>query len=183
MKRFFISLVVLMWVGILNAQFTELGEARVGFEPLLPEVTVDGADYIFKVEEKYAGEFEEDPVAFLEKHCNIEAFLDLVRDDKNRHYQLEIKSTKGKMKAKYCKEGNLLMLSYRLKDVLLPIDLQKEVYRQYKGWNMTRNVHVAKGRKGIVQEEYYKIRLEKGDEVQNLKIAVNDSEAVEVASI
>ena len=69
MKRIFISLVILMWAGIVNAQFTELNEARVGFDPLLPEVTVDGANYIFKVEEKYAGEFEKDPVAFLNEHC------------------------------------------------------------------------------------------------------------------
>ncbi|MGI0106916.1 hypothetical protein [Salinimicrobium sp. WS361] len=183
MKRFFISLVILMWAGIVNAQFTELDEARIGFDPLLPEVTVDGANYIFKVEEKYAGEFEKDPVAFLNEHCNIEAFLDLVKNEKNRHYQLEINSTKGKLKAKYCQQGNLLRISYQLKDVLLPLDLQKEVYRQYKGWNMTQNVHIAKGKKGIVSEDYYKIRLEKGSEVQNLKISVNKIEPIEVASM
>lgn len=183
MKSFFVSLMILMWAGIGNAQFTELNEARVGFDPLLPEVIVDGENYVFKVKEKYSGEFEKDPVAFLEEHCQIEAFIDLVQDGKTVEYRVEVNSTKGKMRAKYCKEGNLLRVSYKLKNVLLPSDLQKEVYRKYKGWNMTRNIHVAKGKDGIVQEEYYKIRLEKGDEVQNLKIVINGSEPIEIASM
>ncbi|WP_037325013.1 hypothetical protein [Salinimicrobium terrae] len=182
MKIFFVSLVILMWAEIGNAQFTELKEARVGFDPVLPEVTVDGEKYIFKIREKYGREFEKDPVEFLDRYCKIEAFIDLVEDGKTLEYQVEVRSNKGKMRAKYCKEGNLLTVSYKLKNVLLPPHLQEEVYRNYKGWNMTRNIHVAKGRDGNVQQEYFKIRLEKGDEVQNLKIQVTDGKPIEVAS-
>lgn len=173
---------VFMWAGIVNAQFTELKEARVGFDPLLPEMTVDGEKYVIKVKEQYDGEFEKDPVAFLDKYCNIEAFIDLVRDEETLDYQVDINSTKGRMRAKYCKEGNLIRVSCKLKNVLLPPHLQKEVYSKYKGWNMTRNVHIVKGRNGSVQEEYFRIRLQKGDEVQNLKIDMNDLKPVEVAS-
>ncbi len=183
MKKFFVSLVVLMWAGIVNAQITELKEAKVGFDPFLPEVRVEGDRYIFDVNESYRGEFEKDPVDFLNKYCEITAFIDLIEDEKTFGYYVEVNSTKGNMKAKYCKNGNLLRVSYKLKNVLLPSNLQKEVYRNYKGWEMTRNIHVAKGKDGNVFEEYFKIRLEKGDEVQNLKIYVNDSEPIEVASI
>lgn len=173
---------IFMWAGFTHAQFTELKEARVGFDPQLPEVTVDGNSYIFKIDEKYGREFENDPVAFLEKHCQIAAFIDLVQDGKSVEYQVDVKSTKGKMKAKYCKEGNLLLVSYKLKNVLLPPNLQEEVYRNYKGWKMTSNIRVAKGRRGKALEEYYQIRLEKGDEVQKVKLDVDELK-IEVAGI
>lgn len=174
---------VLMAAGVAHAQITELKEARVGFDPLLPEVQIKGNNYIFKLKEKYAGEFEKDPIEFLDKYCEIEAFIDLVQDGKTVEYQVDLNSTKGRMKARYCKEGNLQKVSYRLKNVLLPPHLQEEVYRRYKGWNMTRNFHVVKGRKGKMLQEYYKIRLEKGGEVQNLRIDVNDLYNFELAVI
>lgn len=183
MKNLFVSLMFLLLAGITNAQITELKEARVGFDPLLPEVRVDGENYIFKFKEDYAKDFEKDPIAFLDKYCEIEAFIDLVQDGKTVEYQVALNSSKGKMKARYCKEGNLLNVSFKLKNVLLPAHLQEEVYRRYKGWNMTRNIHVAKGKNGKILEEYYKIKLEKGDEVQNLRINVNDTEEFEVAVI
>lgn len=183
MKKLVVCLMALMLAGLTNAQITELKEARVGFDPLLPEITVEGDNYIFKVQEEYSGEFEEDPVAFLDKHCKIEAFIDLVQDGKTLEYEVAINSTKGKMRAKYCKEGNLLKLSYKLKNVLLPAHLQEEVYRNYKGWNMTRNIHVAKGKDGELVEEYYKIRLERAGEVQNLRIDVQDMADFEFAVI
>ncbi|MCC8361338.1 hypothetical protein [Salinimicrobium sediminilitoris] len=183
MRKFFVSLLILLWAGIGNAQFTELKEARVGFDPVLPEITVDGENYIFKIEEKYNGEFEKDPVAFLDKYCNIEAFIDLVQDGKTVEYQVEVKSTKGRMKAKYCKEGNLQRVSYRLKNVLLPASLQRDIYSKYKGWNMTRNIHIARGIDGDVQKEYFKIRLEQGDKVQKLKIDVDEIKPIEITSL
>jgi hypothetical protein len=183
MRKFFASLMILMWAGMGNAQFTELKEARVGFDPVLPDVTVDGENYIFKLEEKYAGEFEKDPVAFLEKYCKIEAFIDLVQDGKTLEYQVVVQSTKGKMKAKYCKEGNLQKVSYRLKNVLLPVGLQRDLYSKYKGWNMTRNSHIARGIDGGVQQEYFKIRLEQGNKVQKLKIDVNELKPIEISSL
>ena len=182
MKKVFVSLMLLMCSGIGNAQFTELKEARVGFDPQLPEMTVDGDKYIFNVKQKYEGEFEKDPIAFLEKYCEIEAFIDLVQDEKTIAYQVEVNSNKGRMKAKYCKEGNLIRVSYKLKNVQLPASLQADLYRNYKGWNMTRNIHFARSRNGNMRQEYYKIRLEKAGEVQNLKIEVNDPEPIEVAS-
>lgn len=183
MKKMFVLLLSLMWAGIINAQITELKEARVGFDPVLPEVTVDGNSYVFKIKEKYGKEFEKDPVGFLEKYCQIEAFIDLVQDGKTVEYEVNVRSTKGKMKAKYCKEGNLLRVSYKLNNVLLPANLQEEIYRNYKGWTMTRNVHVAKLKKDRILEEYFKIRLERGDEVENLKIDILNDTDFEVAGI
>ncbi|WP_324719555.1 hypothetical protein [Salinimicrobium sp. HB62] len=183
MKKMFLGLMILMWAGIANAQFTELKEARVGFDPNLPEVTVEGDTYVFRINKRFGEEFEKDPIGFLNKHCRLEAFIDLVEDEGINGYQVDVKSTKGRLKASYCKEGNLRKVSYKLKNVLLPPQLQEEVYRKYRGWNMTRNVHRAKGRDGIVEEEYFKIRLEKEGEVQNLRIDMEAAEIIELAGL
>ena len=183
MKKMFVSLMILFWAGIANAQFTELKEARVGFDPNLPEVTVEGDTYVFKINRRFGQEFEKDPIAFLNEHCQLKAFIDLVKENDINGYRVDVKSTKGILKANYCKEGNLRKVSYKLKNVLLPYQLQEEVYRNYKGWNMTQNVHVAKGRKGIIEEEYFRIRLEKDGEVQNLRIDMDAAEGIELAGI
>lgn len=180
----FVSLMILMWAGIANAQFTELKEARVGFDPNLPEVTVEGDSYVFRINKRFGREFEKDPIAFLNKHCRLEAFIDLVQENGINGYKVDVRSTKGRLKANYCREGNLRKVSYKLKNVLLPSQLQEEVYRKYRGWNMTANVHVAKGSGGIIEEEYFRIRLEKEGEVQNLKIVVDAAEEnIELAGI
>ena len=183
MKKLFVSLMIFMWAGIGNAQITELKEARVGFDPNLPEVTVEGDTYVFQINRKFGKEFEKDPIAFLNKHCHLEAFIDLVQDQDINGYNVNVKSTKGKLKANYCKQGNLRKVSFKLKNVLLPSRLQEEVYRKYQGWNMTRNVHVAKVRDGNFVEEYFRIRLEKEGEIQNLKIDVDEAENIELAGI
>lgn len=167
----------------MSAQITELREARVGFDPQLPEITVSGNTYRIKIQEKYSGEFEKDPMAYLDKYCNIEAFIDLIQDENHIEYFVELKSTKGNMQAKYCREGNLKKVTCKLKNVLLPDDLREEVYRNYKGWTMVENIHVVKGRNGAIGEEYFKIKLENDGRIQNLKLKRNRMNGREIAGI
>ena len=183
MKKMFVTLMILMWAGLANAQITELKEAKVGFDPNLPEVTLEGDTYVFKINRNFGEEFERDPIAFLNRHCRLEAFIDLVQENGIKGYNVDVVSTKGRLKANYCNKGNLRKVSYKLKNVLLPSRLQEEVYRKYKGWNMTQNVHVAKGRNGDIVKEYFRIRLEKEGEVQNLRIDIDAAEKIELAGI
>lgn len=172
-----------MWAGVSTGQITELGEARIGFDEILPEITVKGNTYRMAVSEKFAGEFEQDPVAYLQKNCNIGAFIDLVQDDTTVEYMVELNSSKGRMQAKYCRKGNLKKMNCKLKNVLLPEDLREEVYRRYKGWTMIENVHVVKGKDGAVKEEFFRIKLENNGQTQDLKIKRNRAEKVEIAGI
>ena len=110
--------------------------------------------------------------------------MDLVQDTNVNGYRVDVNSNKGRLKANYCREGKLRKVSYKLKNVLLPSQLQEEVYRKYAGWNMTRNVHVAKGSDGIIEEEFFLVHLEKDGEVMKLKIDVESGEKnTEVAGI
>jgi len=183
MKKLIVSLMILMSLSVANAQITELKEARVGFDPVVPEVIVEGNSYTFKINRNYGAGFEEDPIAFLEDHCQMEAFIEMIGENIADGYNVEVKSTKGRLRAEYCKAGNLKKVSYKLKDVLLPAHLQREVYGNFKGWNMTRNVHIAKGRNGYLTNNYFKIRLEKDGQVQNLKINGSKVSSIELAGL
>lgn len=183
MKKLAVYFMFVMFTGIVSAQVTELKEARVGFDPLLPEIVVSGNTYRITPKEKYAGEFEQDPMAYLNNYCNIEAFIDLVQDDNTSEYVVDIKSDKGNMQAKYCGEGNLKKVTCKLKNVLLPEDIREEVYRKYKGWIIVQNVHVVKGRNGKVGAEYYKIKLENNGRFQTLRINRNKMNVIEIAGL
>lgn len=183
MKTLFIYFALVFWAGAIQAQeITELKEAKVGFAPLSSDVQRDGDSYTFHVNESYMGEFERDPLAFLESYFDIDNFIEEVKDEGYDAYEVSLVSGNGYLKADYDKDGNLKETSEKFKDVVLPQALRETLYRDHKGWEMVKNVHITTGRDGLVDRDFYRIKLKNDNRSMTLKIDAADAERGIVAS-
>ncbi len=183
MKTLFIYLVLVIWAGVSQAQeITELKEAKVGFAPLSSEVIRDGNNYSFNVKETYTGEFEANPLAFMEAYFDIHNFIDEVRDEEYDGYQVTFRSKKGRLQADFDERGNLQATSERFKNILLPANIREQLYREHKGWEMVKNIRMTRGENGLVNKEMYRIKLKNGTQRKILKIDGLAAERSEVAS-
>lgn len=183
MKTLFIYLVLVIWAGVCHAQeVTELKEAKVGFAPLASEVVRDGNNFTFNIKESYAGEFESNPLAFIETYFDINNFITEVRGEEYEGFQVTFKNKKGQFQAEFDKNGNLGSTSERFKNITLPANLREQLYRDHKGWVMLKNVRIARGQNGLVDKQLYRIKLKKGDQRKTLKIDGISAERSEVAS-
>ena len=170
MKTLIFSLVMLLAGTIQAQEFTELKEAKVGFAPLSSNVEREGNSFTFRINEGYKGEFEKDPLAFMEANFDIQNFISQVKHEEYDSYEVSFVSGKGILKADFNKDGDLVKSSSRFKNIVLPEKLRDQLYRDHKGWAMTKNIHITAGRDGIVNKDYYKIKLENGKDRKRITL-------------
>ena len=167
MKTLIFSIVFVVCAGISQAQIIELGEARVSFSPVS---LIDENSFSVTVIENYVGEFEKDPLAFMKNNFDIRELISQVKGEDYESYLVSFRSKKGELQAEFDKVGNLLGTNLRFEDILLPLDICHQLYREHKGWAMVKNVHIASSRKDIVNKDFYRITMRNGKEKKNLKI-------------
>ncbi len=163
MKTLIFSLVLMLIGSMVQAQdITELKETRVGFAPFSSDMTRNGDDFTFKVRENYVGEFEKDPLLFLDSHLDMKKFIAIVDKKDLQSYNVTLTSSRGNLDADFNKKGELIKSTSRFKNILLPEELRHQLYRDHKGWAMVKNVHITRGSRGEIEKEIYRIKLENG---------------------
>lgn len=170
MRTLIFSLLLIAVTTFSQAQeITQLEEAKVGFAPLDTEVTRSGDSFIYTVNESYAGEFSKDAIGFMQEHFDIDNFIAEFEGDYD-NYLVSLRSSKGFLNADFDKEGNLVKTYQKFKDIVLPLDVRREVYMANKGWTMTQNKYIASGRGELIEKEVYKVKLENGNSKKSIKI-------------
>ncbi|MCG9972137.1 hypothetical protein [Christiangramia crocea] len=181
MKTLIFSLLLIVATSIGHAQkITELEEAKVGFAPLDVEVAEDGNSFTYTVHESSAGEFVKDPIAFMKANFDIQNFIASYGDRDYDSYNITIRSGQGYLLADFDKEGELVRTYQKFNNIVLPLDMRRELYMAYKGWNMTENKYIASGRGELLEKEMYKIKIENGNRSRNIKL---DPRAVDRTSV
>ncbi|TBW26786.1 hypothetical protein [Gramella sp. KN1008] len=171
MKTLIFSLLFIVATSLGHAQkITELEEAKVGFAPLDVEISEDGDSFTYTVNESYAGEFVKDPIAFMKSNFDIKNFIATYGDRDYNSYHLTFKSGQGFLKADFNRTGEIVRTYQKFKNVVLPLDVRRDLYLANKGWTMTENKYVASGRGDLLKKEYYKIKLENGSRSQTIKL-------------
>lgn len=169
MKTLIFYLVLMLCAGFTNAQeITELKEARVGFAPLTAEVTRSGDDFSYKVTETYAGEFEKDPLLFMENHFDIKNFIAEVKGKDYHTYVVTFRSSKGNLQTNFNRNGELVRSNSKFKNTVLPRNLRHQLYNDHKGWEMIGNIHITNGKNGVVDQNIFKVRLKNGKARKNV---------------
>ncbi|CAL65716.1 hypothetical protein [Christiangramia forsetii] len=168
---FSLLLVAVTVVGHAQEQkITQLEEAKVGFAPLDAKITQIGDSFSYKVEEAYAGEFTKDAIGFMKANFDINNFITEFEGDKYTSYLVTFRSKKGHLSANFNQEGELVKTYQKFKDIVLPLDVRREVYMTNKGWTMTSNKYIASGRGDLVEKEVYKIKLDNGNQKRSIKL-------------
>ena len=170
MKTLIFSLLLIAVTTFSQAQeITQLEEAKVGFAPLEAKITRDGDSFSYKVNEGYTGEFSKDAIGFMKANFDIKNFIAEYGEEYDS-YAVTFTSSKGYLSADFDDKGNLVKTYQKFKDIVLPLDVRREVYMANKGWTMTQNKYVASGRGDLLEKETYKIKLENGNQNRTMKI-------------
>lgn len=179
MKNVIIYSLLLFWVVSVKAQeVTQLEETKVTFEPFVTDVVSYLDNYSFIVEENYAGEFNKNPINFMKKNFNIKSFISYLdgrkpTDLQKSHYesyQVSFSSNKGYLNAKFSKDGELEGTAQNFKNIVLPLNVRRELYTSYKGWNQVKNTYTASGKRDQIDKELYRIKIKNGNRSQIVKI-------------
>lgn len=170
MKTLIFSFLLLAVTAFTQAQEIQLEEARVGFAPIDAKITKDADAYSYRINENYAGQFMKDPIAFMKENFDINNFMAEVANEKYDSYQVTFKSGQGLLKAHYNKNGELVRTFQKFENIVLPLDVRREVYNTTKGWTMIENKYIASGNSDLIEKEVYKVKLEKGNKTQTIKL-------------
>lgn len=179
-------IVLLLLVGLVSTsqaqEITELEEAKVSFAPNAVKIYSNLDSYTFHVTEDYAGEFADNPIAFMKENFDIKTFISAINNDSYEEYLVTFKSSKGYLEANYDKEGTLVETSQRFKDIVLPLNVRRDLYKNHKGWTMVQNKYIASGKSDRIDKEVYKIKLVNGNQKLNVKMDPMEIRDSEVAS-
>ncbi len=179
MKNVFIYSLLLFFVVSVKAQeVTQLEATTVTFEPFVTDVISYLDNNSFIVKENHAGEFTKNPIKFMEQNFDIQNFISYLDKKKStdlqkshyESYRVTFSSNKGHLEAKFSKDGELTETAQNFKNILVPLNVRRELYTNYKGWNMVKNTYTASGKSDQIDKELYRIKLKNGNKSQIVKI-------------
>lgn len=173
MKTLFFSLLLIVVTFAGHAQeqeITQLEEAKVGFAPLDAKISRIGDSFSYSIEEEYSGEFSKDAIAFMKSNFDIDNFIAEFGGNEYTSYLVTFKSSKGHLAADFNGKGELIKTYQKFQDIVLPLDVRREVYMANKGWTMTSNKYIASGSGDLIEKEVYKVKLENGDQKRTIKL-------------
>ena len=82
------------------------------------------------------------------------------------------KSNKGFAEVKYDSQGRVIAAEKRLKNVVLPSQIQKLVFQRYQDWTIVQNKFKMSYKQGFDVKKTYEITILKGDEKKIIRMNV-----------
>ncbi len=163
-------LFLLFFIATGQAQVIELEEAKVTYSSTAMEKLTNSTQVTMVIKEEFTGQFFSDPISFAKKHFNVKLINTQGQSDQIETYRVHFKTKNGGLQAYFNNKGNLIYTFQKFKNLPLPNALAHDLYRDYKGWTVTKNVYIASGKADQIDKEIHKIKLVKGKEVQRIKI-------------
>lgn len=175
MKKFLFVLVMIICPFLFTGQNMLDADDHSNSYISFSEMERNGSNFSFNVKESYEGEFEENPIGFMEKYFDVQGLLKKLKKERIDGFYVTFEHSRGNLNAQFNRHGNLQGNFHKCKNVLVPMTVMKELYKNHKGWIMEGNVHIAKGKKNAVDEEFYRIKMKKGDSTKKIIIPVDES--------
>ncbi len=172
MKNLILCLLLMGFISIGHSQIV-LKETKVEYVPYSMKVDPVTKEVNLKISESYYGEFQEDPLAFIEGNFSIDRFIRENEEHDFDSYQVTFRSNKGNVLANYDKEGEMVSTYQRFKNVNLPDDVKLQILQQYRHAQILKNSHVVTSKKWMIDKEFYKVKIQDGDKVRRLKLDRN----------
>jgi hypothetical protein len=172
------SLLLLCVVSVKAQEITKLEATTITFEPFVTDVISYLDNNTFIVRESKVGEFSANPIEFMKENFDIQNFISYLDLKKNtdlqkshfESYRVTFSSDKGYLEAKFSRDGELTDTAQNFKNILVPLNVRRELYTNYKGWNMVKNTYTASGKSDQIDKELYRIKLKNGNKSQIVKI-------------
>ncbi|MBT8319161.1 MAG: hypothetical protein KJP01_03445 [Gramella sp.] len=183
MRKIFTFILVAGWVLASYSQdVIELEEATVSFEPTGVIVFEDYSEGIVKVRENYQKQFQLNAIAFVNENFDINRFREESGNNDGDIY-VTVKSSNGLLSAMFDKNNELVKTYQKFKNVPLPFDIRNQVYANYEGWTITKDIYTATGLQSNIDKEKYIVFLTKDNKREKIKIIPARSSVTGVASL
>ena len=172
MKNLILCLLLCGFFAVGHSQIV-LKESHVEYFPGSLEVGVSTNSVSFNISETYVGEFEEDPLSFIQDYFNVHQ---LIHDNKGYDfdsYQVTFQSEKGKVLANYNDEGELVSSFQRFKNVNLPDDVRLEILRRHKNSKVVKNKYILTTKDLAINKEYYIVKILDNNRSRRVRIDRN----------
>ena len=170
MKTLIVNIILLLSISMLSAQeVTMLDATRLTYAPSSVSISENGDSFTYVIDENYNGQFAENPIAFMNSHFDIDKFIASSKNENYDSYFVTFKSKNGLLKADFDEHGKLLKTYQKFQDVILPIDLRRDMHSEYEGWTLVKTKYTAKTKGELIVDATYKVKLENGNKRQNLK--------------
>jgi hypothetical protein len=172
------SLLIFCVISVKAQEVTQLEATTVTFQPFVTDVISYLDNNAFVIRENYVGEFSKDPIKFMKENFDIQNFISFLDQKKStdfqethyESYRVKFSTNKGYLEAKFSTDGELKGTAQNFKNILVPLDIRRELYANYKGWNMVKNTYTASGTSDQIDKELYRIKLKNGNKSQIVKI-------------
>ncbi len=162
MKNFILGLFLFGLTAQLSGQIIEL-----------PEIEIVGVNYKYL---KAAGDIDSPtPVKMLQREAAVyDIKTSEFYEDEYENYSISFFIPEGRILTSYDKDGNVLRTIEKYKNIDLPSAVSQAIYKNYKGWTMTKNAYLVNyhDKKGVTKKEY-KILLEKDNQRMRVKTDEN----------
>ncbi|TDU39739.1 hypothetical protein BXY82_1769 [Gelidibacter sediminis] len=179
MKTLIVLLLFVVATTVGQAQeLTHLEEVKVEKAPAKRKYVKINDRVVFKVDRAHVLEFTKNPIGFMNDHFDIQRLIATFGNSRINEYEVTLSSQKGFMIANFDKKGNLLKTYQNFKDMLLPLNIRREIYNSHKGWTMTKNNYKAITKGEMLTKEQYRITMQNGNRKQTVKINGNAAGAV-----
>lgn len=175
---------MLGWVGLVQSQTKDvvnLTETRVTANPMELVTNSWSNSLEFEVPEEYAGQFQENPVAFVASNFPIHDFIDQNKKKKYDSYEVTMRSRKGFITADYNRTGEMVSTYQKFKNINLPYDEIVKLHKDFRGWSVVKTLHVATTYRGDTNKEFYKVKLENGNKKRKIRIDINENDTRSIA--
>lgn len=182
MKAIMFYLLVISGIISLQAQeIIELDPANVNYSQTT-FVKTGLNEYQFKIDKEHAGKFTKNPIEYVKNNFNINKFIAEIENQDYDSYKVNFRSSKGFLNANYDRDGNLVSTFQQFKNVYMPKEIRDALYNNYTGWSVLKNKYVASGKLDQIDRAEYKIRLERGNKKQNVKLSPNNAKISGIVS-
>lgn len=172
MKTLIVFLLIMCGMGVGKAQVIQLEETKVEFAPY--SIIATGLDtYEVVFDERIKDEFSKNALKFVKENFDINQLIQAINEPGYDSYLISFRGNKGFLEATFSKDGKLVNSHQMFKDILLPLEVRRELHANYKGWTMVKNKYVASGNGDKLNKEIYRINLKKDNKRQNIKIIPN----------
>lgn len=162
----------LLLAGVIQTGHSQivLEEAELEYVPYSMKADPVTNMVTIKIKEKHVGEFQNDPLAYIENRFSIQQFINENQDRDYDSYHVNFKTRKGKVRAWYDKEGEMVSTYQRFKNVQLPDDVKLEIYRNYKNSRILKNKHIVTSKKYLIDKEYFTVKIADGDQMRRIRV-------------
>jgi len=80
------------------------------------------------------------------------------------------RSNKGVAEVTYDNKGRVIAVEKRLRDVMLPAQIQKVVFKRYENWTIVQNKYNVSYKEGFDVEKSYVITIQQGNEKKRIRV-------------